>query len=44
MKIYVKIPKPICRTPIPAPQKHTIDVRYTRKVKHKEKIDVRTYG
>ena len=39
MKIKLKIPKPVCRTPIKPVQKHKNEVKYTRQAKHKEKYD-----
>jgi len=37
VKFIVKLERPHCRTPIPARQKHKIDTKYTRKLKHKVK-------
>jgi hypothetical protein len=37
MKILLKLPKPVCRTPIKPAQKHRIDNKYTRKPKHRQK-------
>lgn len=34
----VKMQRPVCRTPIKPVQKHKIDVKYSRKVKHAAKI------
>lgn len=39
MKIKLKLPKPVCRTPIKPVQKHKNDVKYARQAKHKEKTD-----
>jgi hypothetical protein len=38
MKITLKLPKPVCRTPIKPAQKHKNDVKYTRQKKHREKF------
>ena len=40
--IKIKLPKPVCRTPIPAPQKHKNAVKYNRKQKHKANNDIAT--
>jgi hypothetical protein len=37
MKILIKIPKPVCRTPIKPAQKHRIDTKYSRQPKHRQK-------
>lgn len=37
-KIVVHLQRPVCRTPIKPVQKHKNDVKYSRKVKHAEKI------
>ena len=37
MNILIKIPKPVCRTPIKPAQKHRIDTKYVRKSKHRQK-------
>ena len=37
MKILIKIPKPVCRTPIKPAQKHRIDTKYNRQPKHRQK-------
>lgn len=37
MRILIKLPKPVCRTPIKPAQKHSIDTKYTRKPKHRQK-------
>jgi hypothetical protein len=37
MKIIVPVKKPVCRTPIKPVQKHKIDTKYARKVKHPHK-------
>lgn len=34
----VKLQRPVCRTPIKPVQEHKNDVKYSRKVKHAEKI------
>ena len=34
MKIKLKVPKPVCRTPIKPVQKHKTDKDYVRKPKH----------
>lgn len=40
MKFVVQLQRPHCRKPIPPIQHHKIDVRYSRKLKHKVKNDV----
>ena len=36
LSFVVKLQRPVCRTPIKPLQKHKNDVKYNRKVKHKE--------
>ena len=36
LKFVVKLQRPVCRTPIKPLQTHKNDVKYNRKVKHKE--------
>ncbi len=38
LSLVVKLQRPVCRTPIKPVQKHKIDVKYSRKVKHAAKI------
>lgn len=38
LSFVVKLQRPVCRTPIKPVQKHKIDVKYSRKVKHAAKI------
>ena len=37
VSFVVKLQRPVCRTPIKPVQKHKIDVKYSRKVKHATK-------
>jgi hypothetical protein len=37
MKILIKIPKPVCRTPIKPAQRHRIETKYIRQPKHRQK-------
>jgi hypothetical protein len=37
INFVVKLQRPVCRTPIKPVQKHKIDVKYNRKVKHANK-------
>jgi len=37
LSFVVKLQRPICRTPIKPVQKHKVDVKYSRKVKHAAK-------
>lgn len=36
-KIKLKVPKPVCRTPINPVLRHKIDVKYSRQPKHRNK-------
>ncbi len=38
VSFVVKLQRPVCRTPIKPVQKHKVDVKYSRKVKHAAKI------
>lgn len=42
LKFVVKLQRPVCRTPIKPLQTHKNDVKYTRKLKHKEKVYAQT--
>jgi len=37
MSFTVKIPKPVCRTPIKPVEKHKISTKYARRAKHPHK-------
>jgi hypothetical protein len=37
VSFVVKLQRPVCRTPIKPVQKHKVDVKYSRKVKHAAK-------
>lgn len=37
IKIKLKLPKPVCRTPIKPVLRHKIDVKYSRQPKHRNK-------
>jgi len=37
LSFVVKLQRPVCRTPIKPVQKHKVDVKYSRKVKHAAK-------
>lgn len=36
MKINVKVPKPVCRTPIKPVVRHKIETKYQRQPKHRK--------
>ena len=41
LSFVVKLQRPVCRTPIKPLQTHKNDVKYNRKVKHKENLNER---